>query len=206
MDGVISDTQKLHAQVEAELLGRFGISISPQEITAKYAGVKTSEFIDALLKKQPEPYDLEELLKEKWRGMETLASRSVDQVDGSVELVKKMHDLGLKKAVASASNANYVAQVIKSLDLERYFEFLASGDMVSRGKPDPEIFLLAAAKLGADPAQCLVIEDGVSGMQAAKTAGMKCIGLVASKEKPYPTANLVCSLREITPEYLNSLS
>lgn len=205
MDGVISDTQKLHAQVESDLLNRYGINIPPEEITRKYAGMKTSKIFDDLLKKQSKPYNLDDLMDEKWKNIAIFADKSIDQIDGSVELIKRLYDMGYKMAVASASNFNYVQRVIKSLDVEKYFEFLVSGDMVSDGKPNPEIFLLASSKIGIDPSNCLVIEDGVSGMEAAKAANMKCIGLVESKENKYPTQNLVLSLNEITPEYLSNL-
>jgi HAD superfamily hydrolase (TIGR01509 family) len=205
MDGVISDTQKLHARVEEEILSRFGISISSEEITKRYAGVKTNEFFDELLKRQEQPYNLGQLMEEKWRRMEELASKSIDEIDGATKLIQGLYNSGFKMAVASASNQIYVKNVIRSLGLEKYFKFLISGDMVSSGKPNPEIFLLAASKLEVNPINCLVIEDGVSGMQAAKAGNMKCIGLVDSKNKEYPTKNLVLSLGEITSEYLNKL-
>lgn len=205
MDGVISDTQKLHARVESELLARYGIIISPSEISRRYAGVNTRSFFDELLSEAGGVYDLDELIKEKWKKMAVLAAESVDAVDGSIELIKRLHAAGYKKAVASASNREYVENVIHKLNLGEYFEFLASGDMVKNGKPDPEIFLLAASKIGIDPEHCLVIEDGTSGMKAAKAGNMKCIGLVESREKEYPTENLVCSLHEVTPEYLGGL-
>ena len=77
--------------------------------------------------------------------------------------------------------------------------------MVSHGKPDPEIFLLAASRINIKPQECLVIEDGISGMEAAKSAKMKCIGLVEKKSKNYPTKNQVLSLFEITNDYLKNL-
>ncbi|MBU1202124.1 MAG: HAD family hydrolase [Nanoarchaeota archaeon] len=77
--------------------------------------------------------------------------------------------------------------------------------MVSKGKPDPESFLLAASKIKVSPEDCLVIEDGISGMKAAKTAGMYCIGLVKDKKAVYPTKNLVTSLFEVTSEYISNL-
>ena len=77
--------------------------------------------------------------------------------------------------------------------------------MVSKGKPNPESFLLAASKIKVTPEKCLVIEDGVSGMEAAKSANMKCIGLVNDKNKSYPTENLVVSLSEITQSYLEQI-
>lgn len=205
MDGVISDTQKLHARVESELLARYGINIPPDEISRRYAGVNTRHFFDDLLASTSHTYDLDALMNEKWAQMAFLAEQSVDQIEGSVELVKMLHSAGYKKAVASASNLNYVERVIDSLRLRKYFEFLASGDMVVHGKPDPEIFLLAASQIGVEPKDCVVIEDGTSGMRAAKLAGMQCIGLVPSRNKEYPTENLVLSLHEVTSEYLCKL-
>lgn len=205
MDGVISDTQKLHSKVEQEILSRFGINISSEEITKRYSGVKTSEFFDDLLKNTSRSYNLDQLMEEKWKRMAELGKESIDEIEGAIELVCRLYKTGFKMAVASASNQTYVKNVIQSLKLEKYFEFLVSGDMVAKGKPDPEIFLLAASKLEINPENCLVIEDGVSGMRAAKMGKMKCIGLVKSKNNKYPTKNLILSLKEITPEYLNDL-
>ncbi|HPW34359.1 MAG TPA: HAD family phosphatase [Candidatus Paceibacterota bacterium] len=206
MDGVISDTQKFHAKIESDLLSRYGISVSSEEITKKYAGVKTIEIFDELLKNQSIAYNLDDLMEEKWKQMTNLADQSVDEIDGSVELIKRLYQAGLKMAVASASNLEYVSRVIKTLNLNEYFGFLASGDMVKKGKPNPDIFLLAASKIGIEPTKCLVIEDGISGMIAAKSGGMKCIGLIESKEREYPTNNLVTSLKEITLDYISNLS
>ncbi len=78
--------------------------------------------------------------------------------------------------------------------------------MVKKGKPDPETFLAVAHDLKSEPQNCIVIEDGTSGMLAAKIAGMKCIGLVRDTKGTYPTKNLISSLREITPRYLSGLN
>lgn len=105
-------------------------------------------------------------------------------------------------AVASASNLKYVESVLKTLGIIDLFGFVATGDMVSKGKPDPEIFLLAASKINIAPEHCLVIEDGRSGMTAAIAGNMKCIGLVPDRNGSYPTQNLIESLSEITDEYI----
>ncbi len=205
MDGVISDTQKLHSQVEAEILSRYGIKITPSEITAKYSGVRTKEFFDDLLKKQKQEYDLDLLMEEKWSQMEKFASKSVDAIEGSIDLIKRLSVANYSLAVASASNLNYVKTVLKTLGVFNHFSYIVSGDMVKKGKPDPESFLLASSKINVSPDYCLVIEDGVSGMQAAKAGGMKCIGLVKDINQSYPTKNLVTSLSEITLEYINQI-
>lgn len=205
MDGVISDTQKLHSKIEAELLSRYGIKITPSEITAKYSGVRTKEFFDDLLKEQNQEYNLDLLMEEKWSQMEMYASESVDAIEGSIDLIRKLHNENYPLAVASASNLDYVRTVLRTLDVIDHFSYIVSGDMVSKGKPNPESLLLASSKIGIPPEYCLVIEDGVSGMQAANTGGMKCIGLVGNLSKSYPTKNLVTSLSEITQEYINQI-
>lgn len=203
MDGVISDTQKLHASIESEIFGRFGINITPEEITRQYAGTVTRELFEKLLSQQDASYDVDELLAEKWQRM--TSTQTIEAIEGATELIQKLHDANVKMAVASASPQMYVKHVLESLGVDKFFGALISSDMVTKGKPDPEVFLLAASRLGADPKICVVIEDGVHGMEGAKRGGMKCIGLVKSKEEKYPTENLVLSLDEVTFEYLENL-
>lgn len=204
MDGVVSNTQDLHAQVESEILGRYEINLTPEEITHRYAGVKTEEFLKELLDQQSKRYDLKELLNEKWQKMGEYASQSVTPIDGSPALIKNLsHRYHL--ALASASNFNYVDSVLNTLKLKNYFSAIVTGDMVKNGKPDPESFLLAAQKINTKPENCLVIEDGRSGMEAAKRANMFCIGLVKNKNQLYPTPNLIIRLSEITPDYISKL-
>lgn len=205
MDGVISDTQKLHARVESTLLKKFGVLLSPSEITEKYAGVRTKDFFQELLEKSKVPYDIDALMQEKWQEMEKLAHHSVEPVAGSQELIKEFFSEGCPLAVASASNDNYVRAVLMKLHISKYFKAIVSGDMVSKGKPNPEIFLRAASLLNIKAENCLVIEDGMSGMEAAAQAGMYCIGLVPRRSKQYPTQYQVQSLSEINANYLEKM-
>lgn len=206
MDGVVSDTQKLHSKVECELLKRYGIILSPEAITRKYSGVKTKEFFGELLSQQDQSFDLDTLMEEKWQRMRALAEKSVDPVEGALDLVQMLRGNGFPLAIASASNMNYVKTVLKTLEIADHFLAIVSGDMVQRGKPDPESFLLASKKIGIPPEECLVFEDGISGMQAAINANMKCIGLVKTKGGGYPTQHLVTSLREVTIKQILNLN
>ena len=206
MDGVISDTQKLHAKVESTILAGFGIHLSPEEITMRYAGVRTREFLSDLLNAQEKPYDIEALLEEKWSIMEKLAGEEVEEIPGSVALINDLRERGVPLAVASASNLAYVRTVLQKLGVFEKFQAVVTGDMVQKGKPDPESFLLAAEKLGVAPSECLVIEDGISGMEAARRASMHCIGLVENLDKDYPTKNLVTSMKDISFSYIQTLS
>lgn len=205
MDGVISDTQKLHSRAESDILARLGVNVEPEDITKKYAGVRFKDFFGELLGEKSASCDMEKLIQEKWEKMERLASVAVEEVPGSQNLIKMLADNGYGLAVASASNCDYVERVLAALDVKKYFQAVVGGDMVKKGKPDPEIFLLASERIKIAPPNCLVIEDGISGMEGAKKAGMQCIGLVNNPAGDYPTKNLVLGLEEITPEYINSL-
>ncbi len=202
MDGVISDTQKLHAAVESELLGRYGVHVSPEEVTYRYAGVKTSEFFSDLLKDTDA--DISALMKEKWERAVELAEERVDPIPGAIELIHALHEKNIPIGVSSASARPYVEMVLTKLGVRQFILQSTTGDEVEHGKPDPMIFVNTAKKLGIDPQACLVIEDGKSGMIAAKRGGMACIGLVYDVEE-YPADTLVSDLRDVTLSMIEEL-
>ncbi len=196
MDGVISDTQRLHALVESELLARYGINLTPEEITAKYAGRRTADFFVELLKeKGAKGYNVDELMKEKWERATALLDE-LKAIPGVIKLIKEANSYNVPQAVASASGKKYVDAVLTKLGVINYFKAIITGDQVSKGKPDPEIFLKAASAMSVKPNDCVVVEDGRSGMTGAKKAGMLCVGLVYDKED-YPADILVNSLTNL---------
>lgn len=135
--------------------------------------------------------------------MATLAKISIDPIDGIYELLDLANNLNLKLAVASASEYDYAKEVLSYLNIFNRFKSIVTGNMVSHGKPEPDIFLLAANNININPLDCLVIEDGISGMTAAFKANMACIGLVKNIDfNKYPTKNQVLSLRDIDSTYL----
>jgi len=196
MDGVISDTQRLHALVESELLARYGIDINPKDMTAKYAGRRTEEVFSELLKeKGAVNYNIDELMREKWERATALLDE-LEPIPGVINLIKEASTQRIPQSVASASGKKYVNAVLTKLGLISYFEAIITGDDISKGKPDPEIFLKAASAMSVKPNDCVVVEDGRSGMTGAKKAGMLCIGLVYDKAD-YPADILVNSLTKL---------
>lgn len=202
MDGVISDTQVIHAKVESEILKEYGIEIHPDEITNRFAGVAISEIFQEIFSDfNKEMPAIEELIKTKWETMERLAKNNVKEIPGTGEFIQSLKILGLPIAVASASRLAFIKLILSELNLIEKFNVISSAEEVKRGKPEPDLFLLAAERLGILPKDCLVIEDGISGMIAAKKAGMKCIGLVRHEEsKNYPADFLVKDLRDVPTE------
>lgn len=197
MDGVISDTQNLQAMVEEKLLQSYGIQMSAEEITEKYAGIADREWFTMLIEDFKLKTDIENIIKEKHQNLLKVAKNNIKSIPGAIELIKSSKNC-FKLALASASLHEFISLVLKELKLENEFDVVISSTDVEKGKPNPSIFLLAAERLNLKPEECLVIEDGINGMVAAKTAGMKCIGLVKIKDyKKYPADLLVNSLKEI---------
>lgn len=202
MDGVVSDTQKYQAEAESKLLLKSGIHMSPDEISAKYAGVSDREWFKDMFARADQPVDLEKIVAQKWKIVFEIATGHIQPIEGAPALIKKLKENGFPLAIASASAKSFINLVMKELGLENIFDVLVSATEVTKGKPAPDIFLKAAKKLGVKPEDCTVIEDGIKGMEAAKNAGMKCIGLIKDKNGNYPADILVTSLNEVKIDFL----
>jgi HAD superfamily hydrolase (TIGR01509 family) len=204
MDGVLSDTQPIHSRVESDLLRQYGIELSPEEITREFAGVTGEEMFPRIFSRSGKPVDdLGKVIERKWLMVEEASRGNVLPIPGALDLVAAFRERGLPLAVASASRHSYIEMALRELGLSESFNAIVSSDDVAHGKPAPDVFLLAAKRLGVAPQSCLVIEDGVSGMRAAKSAGMYCIGLVSSDgdRADLPANLLVKSLREICAHF-----
>lgn len=206
MDGVISDTQKIHASVEMAMLKNYGIDITAQEITRRFSGVSDKVmfgeiFADFGMK----DFDLNKVVEEKWQKMAEAVKGNVEDVPGTLKFIERVKGGYFRIGVASASRISFVELVLSELGIKDSFQAITSADEVEHGKPDPAVFFLAAKKLQTAPSDCVVIEDAVSGMTAAKRAGMRCIGLVREPIQgvTYPAEVLVKDLREICTATFN---
>ncbi len=197
MDGVISDTQIIHSQTESEMLQKYGIDLHPDEITKKYSGVKDGVMFREIFKKSgKEMPPLEDLTNHKWSKMAQIAG-SIAEVPGTSAFISNLKKMGLPLAVASSSRLSFIELVLKELNLRDQFKVIASAEEVEMGKPAPDIFLLAAKRLGVLPEKCVVIEDGIAGMIGAKKADMYCIALATDGSKDYPADLIVKNLLEV---------
>lgn len=196
MDGVISDTEKVISEVTSGLLAENGIEMAAQEIARQYAGVSDRETLRQILQTRGrKDIDIDKLLEEKLRRIRTAFKNNIRAVDGTAEFIDKLSVLGLPLAVGSASRFEFIDLILSELGLKSKFAAIAGIDEAKKGKPDPDIFLLAAKKLAIRPQDCLVVEDAFNGMLAAKAAGMECVGLVREDlGQKYPAGLLVKTL------------
>ncbi len=199
MDGVVADTQKIHARLESEMLAGYGINITPAEITKRFAGISAQKTFGDIFKEAniPSP-DLEVMTEEKVRRFQSLSSE-FEALPGTLACIEMLYSR-VPLAIASASRMSSVELVLNSIGVREYFKVLTSTKEVARGKPAPDVFLLAAKRLEVEPERCVVIEDAVSGMLGALAAGMRCIALVEDLSKDYPAHMIVRDLRDV-PEY-----
>jgi HAD superfamily hydrolase (TIGR01509 family) len=117
----------------------------------------------------------EELFREAIRG-------KVQPLPGAVALVRRLRESGVKTAVVSSAPRRNVETLLDALGISDGFDALVAEEDAERGKPDPQGYLVAAERLGERPEDCVVIEDAPGGVEAAKRAGMRCIGLAAGRE------------------------
>lgn len=207
MDGVVSDTQKFHAEAESAILSDYGIQMKPDEITERYAGVADDKMFQEIFEENgiKEYPPLDKIVFQKWDIMATIAYGRITPIPHAIELIYKLKRDNFKLAIASASTTLFINKVLNELEIKDNFDAIVSAQEVEHGKPAPDIFLLAASRLGVSPEDSVVIEDGRSGMIGAKEAGMKCIGLVSDAKADYPATRCVSSLSEITIDVLQKL-
>jgi len=201
LDGVISDTQDMHAEVESEYLRELNIHIDPQALSARFAGFGDKQMFNTLFAEHGLRHPIDEISKEKWARMTVKVEQcGIRAIPHAIELIDSLYKSGFVLAIASGSPVKFIEQVMEALSLQKYFAAYVSADEVAHGKPAPDVFLEAAKRANIDLNQCLIIEDGISGMQAAATAEIPCIALVKDKNKKYPTDILVSSLQEVNVE------
>jgi len=111
---------------------------------------------------------------------EIISQNGIQPVPFAVKLLQQLQQYDLKIALATSSRRKKMKMVLKLTGLLPYFEVIVTGEEVSRSKPAPDIFLMAAKKLDLTPIECLVIEDAINGIKAAKNAGMKCIAITTT--------------------------
>ena len=178
MDGVLADTEPIHRMAIQEVLSRRGHRIDDAEY-AQLVGLGH----DAAWRWMRRRFGLAEEQATYDAEYEAvllpLLAASARLAPGVLELMAALRAKQVPVALASSSRRGVVKATLDALGLADAFTVTVSGDEVARGKPDPEIFLLAARRLGVRPSACIVVEDSLHGMQAAALAGMRVIGVAS---------------------------
>lgn len=181
LDGVLVDTAPFHFQAWRELFSQEGVEISEAEFMRTF-GLRNEAILRDILGELPggRMERLARLKEELFRSLIS-ASGVIRANSGALRLLDALRARGKKAAVVSSTPRQNVEMILESIGARRFFEVVIAEEDVPRGKPDPQGYLLAAERLGVEPDECVVIEDAPGGVQAAKRAGMRCIGLAAGR-------------------------
>ncbi len=179
LDGVICYTDKYHYEAWKQMADRIGIPFD-EEVNNRLRGVSRRESLEIIL--EHGGICLSEEEKEFWLKeknnlyVSLLGNMTPDSIEPAVrETLKELHKRGIQTAIGSSSkNAGYILERTELTDM---FDAISDGNQIKRSKPYPDVFLNAASLLGVEPEQCLVVEDALSGMEAAHAACMDCVVL-----------------------------
>ncbi len=178
MDGVLVDTGELHYQTWVDALARYEIGFPREQFAATF-GMNNRGTLTTLLGKPPDPAFLAEVSDIKEKRFREEIRGNAHPLPGVLAWLEELRKLGMRQAVASSAPQENVDVLIDELGIRGYMDaIVAAADLP--WKPDPAVFLKAARLVNVPPEGCVVIEDAIPGVEAAKRAGMKCIAVLTS--------------------------
>ncbi len=189
MDGVLVDSAQYHYIAWCEALAREGVDLSYEDFRATF-GQRNDTILRRLLGPDLPDADVVRIgdLKEA-RYRQLIRERGIAPLPGVLDWLERLRAGGWRQAVASAAPRANVDAILAALGIADYFGAVTSSEDVTRGKPDPQVYLIAAQRLGVPPACCVVVEDAPAGVEGARRAGMRCVG--ATSTHPHLDADVV---------------
>ncbi len=176
MDGVIVDSEPLHLIAYQEFFGKFDIEYTAEH-NREFLGCKDIAMAQILIDRHSLPETPAGMVHAKETILLRLLAGQAIARPGLSTILERAKTANLPLAIASSATLPTIHLVVDRLNIRPYFQTLTSGDEVQNGKPAPDVFLLAAERLGVEPESCLVIEDTLNGIRAAKAAQMMCIAI-----------------------------
>jgi beta-phosphoglucomutase len=180
MDGVLIDSGAHHRKAWRALLDELGVEPADAEFWRLTIGRPAEEAMPLLLGRRMDFAEARRLALRKRDLYARFAAEGLFSVPGALPFVDALARLGVPRAVGTSASRGDVESLLGPLGLLRYFDVIVTADDVRLGKPHPEVYLESARRLGAPPDACLVFEDSLVGVQAARRAGMRAIGVTTA--------------------------
>jgi beta-phosphoglucomutase len=203
VDGVLVDSYAAHFASWRAVLREHGLDLSEADFAGTF-GRTSREIIRQFWGDEVGDAAAREIDERKEALYRDIVSRDFPAMDGAVELIDALHGASFRLAVGSSGPPPNVELTLERLGRRAAFSAVVTGREVTRGKPDPQVFLLAAERLGVEPARCAVVEDAAPGIRAARAAGMAGVALVGTASEDVlreaGAVLVVRSLRELSPD------
>ena len=205
MDGTLIDSEEFHWISWRNALATEGIAITREQFLSSF-GQRNDSILPQWLGAGATPERMEKIANAKEELYRRRVRRNgISPLPGVTNWLHRLHQEGWLQAIASAAPRANVDAVLEALSATHIFQAIVSAKDVHRGKPDPEVYLTAAARVGVPPERCIVVEDAVAGVEGARRAGMKCIG-VSRDGKHLPADVVVQSLDLLEPDAFEKLN
>lgn len=207
MDGTMVDNTPYHYKTWQALYSKYGIGdLTNETYKAEISGVPIIDTMRGLFPDADEA-TLKGLVGEKEKLYQEIYTPFIAPVNGLENLLSDLKSSGVKLAMASSATADDINFVLKHVPVRQYFDVIIDGNRVSKGKPNPQIFLKAAADLNMRPEDCIVFEDSLAGITAGNAAGMKVIGVTTAHlaERLKPTNLTIKDYTELNLQKLQAL-
>lgn len=204
LDGTLVDSEEYHWRAWRDTMAAEGVRLTREQFLASF-GQRNDSILREWLGQQATPEAIQRIGDAKEACYRRLVRElGLAPAPGAAEWVRRLHMENWAQAVASSAPRLNVETVLEVTGLAPYFGATVAAEDVRRGKPDPEVFLTAAERLGVPPERCVVVEDAPAGIEAARRAGMRTVGL--SRGSPALPADLVVrSLCELPPGAFETL-
>ncbi len=177
MDGTLINSEEYHWVSWRDTMANEGIAISHERFLSSF-GQRDDSIIPRWLGAAPTPERIERIANAKEELYRHLVrTNGISPLPGVATWVHRLHDQGWLQAVASSAPRPNIEVVLEALVAAHSFQAIVCAEDVSKGKPDPEVYLTAASRLGVSPERCIVVEDAVAGIEGARLAGMRSIGV-----------------------------
>ena len=180
MDGVLVDTGDFHYQAWNGLMTEYGIDFT-YELHQETFGRNNASILSLLLGEQLTPELLSEISERKETRFRAAVRGHAVALPGVTSWLARLREDGARQGIGSSAPVANIDTLIGELGLRGYFDAIVSGEDLP-GKPDPTLFLSVARQLDIPPGRCIVVEDAIAGVEAAKRAGMKCIAVTTTNE------------------------
>ena len=204
MDGTLIDSEEFHWISWRDTLAKEGIPITHEQFLSTF-GTRNDSILRHWLGTASTPERMERIANAKEELYRDLIRRhGILPLPGVAHWVRRLHQDGWLQAVASAAPRANIVAVLEALSATHIFQGIVSAEDVRRGKPDPEVYLSAAARVGVSPDRCIVVEDAVAGVEGARRAGMRSIG-VSHNGAHLPADIVVTSLESLDSNAFDKL-
>lgn len=208
MDGTMVNNTPYHLQSWQALFKKYNLGhLAPETYYSEISGVPIMDTVKRLFGANLDDDQLKAIHLEKEEFYRELYGPYVTPINGLENFLIQLKDAGVKLAMASSATVSDIDFILDHIPVRQYFDVIIDGNRVSKGKPNPQIFLKAAADLHMQPEDCIVFEDSLAGIKAGNAAGMKVIGITTGHkaENLQPAGLIIDDYTELSVQKLAAL-